>query len=318
MPEIIDFSNRQFYGGALQPLRQFGTDRLPPLVTRYVADGAVEGTGVRRVNRAEAEALVDALVACHEDPAYAGRSMGVITLLGGGQSALVEDLLAQRLSVAERAARRLRVGDAEDFQGDERQIMFIGMVVSRAAIDSDEALRIGGFSAESYQQRLNVAASRAQDQVQVFHSVHPGDLGPTDLRRAYLEYLSSAGGRTRRLPDRRGAAGRAPRPLRQPLRATGVPGAAAARLPGPAAVPRRALPDRLGGRGRRRTAGGRVRRRRVPRRGGRGGRRRDGSGIWSGSDGGSCECGEAGSSATRKRPWSRCGTSWSIWGSSRA
>ena len=189
MPEIIDFSNRRFYGGELQPLRQFGTDRLPPLVTRYVADGAVEGTGVQRVNRAEAEALVDAVVACHEDPAYAGRSMGVITLLGGGQAALIEDLLAQRLSVAARAARGLRVGDAEAFQGDERQIMFLGMVVSRAAVDSDEALRIGGFSAESYQQRLNVAASRAQDQVQVFHSVHPGDLGPTDLRRAYLEYL---------------------------------------------------------------------------------------------------------------------------------
>jgi very-short-patch-repair endonuclease len=190
MPEIIDFSNRQFYGGELQPLRQFGTDRLPPLVTRYVADGAVEGTGVRTVNRAEAEALVDAVVACHEDPAYAGRSMGIITLLGGGQAALIEDLLAQRLSVAARAGRRLRVGNAEDFQGDERQVMFLGMVVSRASLDSDETRRIGGFSAESYQQRLNVAASRAQDQVQVFHSVHPGDLGPTDLRRAYLEYLA--------------------------------------------------------------------------------------------------------------------------------
>lgn len=193
MPEIIGFSNRQFYGGELQPLRQFGTDRLPPLVTRYIADGAVEGTGAQRVNRAEAEALVDAVVACHEDPAYAGRSMGVITLLGGGQAALVEDLLAQRLSVAARAGRALRVGDAEDFQGDERQIMFIGMVVSRAAVDSDETLRIGGFSAESHQQRLNVAASRARDQVQVFHSVHPGDLGPTDLRRAYLEYLVRPG-----------------------------------------------------------------------------------------------------------------------------
>jgi very-short-patch-repair endonuclease len=189
MPEIIDFSNRQFYGGELQPLRQYGTDRLPPIVTRYVG-GVIEGSGTRAVNRAEAEALVDAVVECCEDDAYAGLSMGVITMLGGGQTALIEDLLAERLSVATRQARGLRVGNAEAFQGDERQVVFLSLVVSRASIESDELRRIGGFSAENAQQRLNVAASRAQDQIQVFHSVHPGDLGPTDLRRAYLEYLA--------------------------------------------------------------------------------------------------------------------------------
>ncbi|XKK40096.1 AAA family ATPase [Nocardiopsis sp. ARC36] len=48
MPEIIGFSNENFYGGRLQPLRQYGADRLPPLRTVHVADGMLEGKGSAR------------------------------------------------------------------------------------------------------------------------------------------------------------------------------------------------------------------------------------------------------------------------------
>jgi very-short-patch-repair endonuclease len=187
MPEIIDFSNRLCYGGELQPMRQYGTERLDPLVTNYVG-GVVEGTRQTMVNRAEAVALVDAVAECCADPAYQGLTMGVITMLGAGQTALIEDLLAERLSVAVRRERRLRVGTAEAFQGDERNVVFMSLVVSRDGDDGPR--RIAPFSSENAQQRLNVAASRAQDQVQIFHSVHPADLGETDLRRGYLEYLA--------------------------------------------------------------------------------------------------------------------------------
>ena len=192
MPEIIDFSNRLCYGGDLQPMRQYGTERLDPLVSRYVG-GVIEGPKQGFVNRAEAEAVVDAVVACCADPQYEGLTLGVITMLGGGQTELIEDMLAERLSVAVRRERRLRVGTAEAFQGDERHVVFMSLVVSRTSADSDDPRRIGSFSREHDQQRLNVAASRAQNQVQVFSSIHPGDLGETDLRRGYLEYLARPG-----------------------------------------------------------------------------------------------------------------------------
>jgi very-short-patch-repair endonuclease/transcription elongation GreA/GreB family factor len=188
MPEIIGFSNELCYDGRLQPLRQYGADRLQPLRAVHVPDGFVEGTGQKQINRAEAERLVDEVARCCADPAYQGRTMGVITLLGAAQKHLIEDLLAERLSLTVRQDRHLRVGDAEDFQGDERDVMFISLVVSLASAQGER--RPGAFNGTMYQQRINVAASRARDQVWVFHSVSVTELGENDFRRRYLDYLS--------------------------------------------------------------------------------------------------------------------------------
>ncbi|MEV6972890.1 AAA domain-containing protein [Kitasatospora sp. NPDC093806] len=188
MPEIIGFSNELAYHGRLQPLRQYGADRLPPIRTVYAAGAFTTGTGERKHNRAEAELLVDRLAACCADPAYQGRSMGVITMLGSRQKQEIEDLLAERLPLEERQQRRIRVGNAEDFQGDERDVVFISLVVSPS--DEHGPTRIGPFSSEAMQQRLNVAASRARDQVWLFHSFTSTELGATDLRRAYLDYCT--------------------------------------------------------------------------------------------------------------------------------
>ncbi|MFF1871814.1 AAA domain-containing protein [Kitasatospora herbaricolor] len=188
MPEIIGFSNELSYHGKLQPLRQYGADRLPPIRTVHVPGAYIEGTGQRQRNRAEAERLVAEIVRCCADPAYRGRSMGVITMLGGGQRQEIEDLLVERLAVDERQQRRIRVGDAEDFQGDERDIVFISLVVSLAGADGPR--RPGPFASEAMQQRLNVAVSRARDQIWLFHSVVSTDLGPNDLRRRYLDYCT--------------------------------------------------------------------------------------------------------------------------------
>ncbi|WP_030263603.1 AAA domain-containing protein [Streptomyces sp. NRRL B-24484] len=188
MPEIIGFSNELSYHGRLQPLRQYGADRLPPVRTVYVPGATLLGTGQKQRNPEEAERLVAEVVRCCADPAYQGRSMGVITMLGSGQQHLIEDLLTERLPLEERQQRRIRVGDAEDFQGDERDVVFIGLVVSLAGEDGPR--RPGPFSSEAMQQRLNVAASRARDQVWLFHSVAATDLGANDLRRRYLEYCT--------------------------------------------------------------------------------------------------------------------------------
>ncbi|WP_405941690.1 AAA domain-containing protein [Streptomyces sp. NBC_00207] len=187
MPEIIGFSNELCYGGRLQPLRQYGADRLVPLRAVHVTDGYVEGSGQKQVNRAEAERLVEAVFRCVGDPAYAGRTMGVITLLGAAQKFLIEDLLSD-LPLDERQRRRLRVGNAEEFQGDERDIVFISAVTSLTGPDGPR--RIGPFSSTLNQQHINVAASRARDQVWFFHSFGLSELGESDLRRSYLDWFS--------------------------------------------------------------------------------------------------------------------------------
>jgi very-short-patch-repair endonuclease len=183
MPEIVGWSSRQFYADApLVPLRQFGADRLPPLRTVHVAGAVAEGTSTRLRNPVEAEALVETLLGCLDDPAYEDRTFGVVVLQGSGQVRLIEDLLQQRVSPDEWESRRLRVGTPPDFQGDERDVVFLSMVV---------ADRRRAVTAREWQRRFNVAASRARDQMWLFHSVTLDLLSAVDLRRSLLAYVSN-------------------------------------------------------------------------------------------------------------------------------
>ncbi len=187
MPEIISFSNHLCYADKLQPLRQYGADRLTPVRTVYVEGAAESGSGTRLVNKDEARALVDAVVKCCEDPAYAGLTMGVISLRSSnGHLTELENLLAERLSYEDREDRGIRVGKPEDFQGDERDVVFVSCVNS-ATTKSGTAQ--GGFTGKSYEQRLNVAASRARDQVWIFHSVTVGQFHENDLRRKWIDHV---------------------------------------------------------------------------------------------------------------------------------
>ncbi|MCE0536925.1 AAA domain-containing protein [Kineosporia rhizophila] len=193
VPEIIEFSNR-YYDGDILPLREPSSAAIgAPLQLVRVPEGATTGSaGGDKVNPAEAAALVEQVLACHHDSAYAGMTFGVVTLQGAAQAPLIENLLRERLGPEAFAERRLRVGSPPAFQGDERNVVFISVV-------ADDATWAATKNADK--QRINVAASRAQDQVWVFHTVEPGRLHADDQRRALLEYVRDAG---RRVPPAEG------------------------------------------------------------------------------------------------------------------
>ena len=185
MPEIIEFCNQlQYQGEPLIPLRQFSSGRLEPIVLRHVPDGHQEGSASSAVNRPEAEALVDAVVACCQDPSYEGATMGVISLLGEAQTHLIERELLTQLGPEEMEERRLTCGDAYSFQGDERDVIFLTMVSAPNA-------RIGTLADERARRRFNVAVSRAKDQLWLFHTATSRDLSPTCVRKALLDYCNN-------------------------------------------------------------------------------------------------------------------------------
>ncbi len=181
MPEIIEYSSRQFYADEpLVPLRQFGADRLPPLRAVRVETAVTEGSNTRLRNPVEAEAIVSQIEACLADPAYRDKTMGVVVLQGTGQVQLLHRLLLERIDPKEWESRRLRVGTPPEFQGDERDVVFLSLVVAekRAAVTGTE-----------WQRRFNVAASRAKDQLWLFHSVGLEQLTTNDLRASLLSYV---------------------------------------------------------------------------------------------------------------------------------
>lgn len=185
VPEIIGFSNDLCYREApLMPLRQAPVDRLPPLRHTFVSGGFCEGKDQRIRNEVEAEKLVETIRQCLDDEAYEGKSMGVIVLQGRAQADLIERKLAADLDPRVIAERKLRCGVPATFQGDQRDVIFLSMVIS-----PDQRRR--AVAELDFVRSYNVAMSRARDQVWLFHSVQQSDLSPDCLRRRLLRYFES-------------------------------------------------------------------------------------------------------------------------------
>ncbi|WP_084502921.1 AAA domain-containing protein [Desulfatirhabdium butyrativorans] len=185
MPEIIRFSNELCYSDTpLIPLKQYDPYRLAPLEHVFVSGGFREGANNRAINRPEAESLVERTVEMCKNRRYEGKSMGVIVLQGDAQAALIENLLLERIGAEEMERRRLICGNPYSFQGDERDIIFLSLV---AAINE----RIGPLTKAGDERRFNVAASRAKEQMILFHSVTCDDLSASCLRRRLLEFFEN-------------------------------------------------------------------------------------------------------------------------------
>ena len=186
MPEIIQFSNDLCYKTEpLIPLRQFGVGRLEPVIqTVHVGQGYTKGER-QKTNPPEAIAIAKKIAELCKDKRYDGKSFGVISLLGDRQARQIEMDLLSLVDAKELSERRLICGDAYDFQGDERDVMFLSLVIAPMLEKGISAL---GDPKGRDQRRYNVAMSRAKDQVWLFHSASLNDLSPNDLRFRLLGY----------------------------------------------------------------------------------------------------------------------------------
>jgi very-short-patch-repair endonuclease len=177
---IIRFSF-QFYSKGIVPLRiPKDSERLdPPLIDVFVANGRRDA---RKVNRAEAVAIADEIERLVNDPAYHDRTIGVVTLLGWEQAEEIQELLLQRLGEDTFLRHRISCGDAATFQGNERHIMFVSMVASPGKATAQ--------TARLFEQRFNVALSRARDRMYLFRSVGLEHLpNVRDLKRKVISHF---------------------------------------------------------------------------------------------------------------------------------
>ncbi len=192
VPDVIQFSNHLSYDGDIKPLRGQASSPLKTHVVPYRVEGATRGNG--KVNQQEAVHAASLVVAACEHDAYAGQSIGVISLLGDDQAMEIERLLLQHLESGEYEKRRIICGNSAQFQGDERDVMFLSMV------DSPGSGPLRLRQSEDFQRRYNVAASRARNQMWVVHSLnYQVDLKPGDLRRRLIEHVSDPSAITREL-----------------------------------------------------------------------------------------------------------------------
>jgi very-short-patch-repair endonuclease len=184
VPEIIQFSNGLSYDWKIKPLRDSTHSPLAPAVIAYrVRNGSSDS----KVNKVEATAVAALIAAAVEQPEYAEQTFGVISLVGDEQAEEIEKILRSKLLPAEFTKRQIICGNAAQFQGDERDLMFLSVVDGP---DENGPLRMR--QDDLFKKRFNVAASRACNQLWVVHSLHPAvDLKPGDLRRRLIEYAQN-------------------------------------------------------------------------------------------------------------------------------
>ncbi len=180
---IIRFSSR-FYGGHLVPLRlPKPSERIdPPLVDILVSDGHRRGD----INEAEANAIISDIRNIIANPvlnAAGPRSIGIISLHANKQAKLIYDKLMQEVGPEAMDAHRITCGDAATFQGQERDIVFLSMVHDQRTASKQ--------SSRLYEQRYNVALSRARDRMVLVRSVTASDLKEGDIKLEVLRHFQN-------------------------------------------------------------------------------------------------------------------------------
>ena len=192
VPDIIQFSNHLSYDGKIKPLRDTSQVRLLPPTIAYRVD---EARSHRKTNTREAETVASLLIAATEQPEYSDATFGVISLVGDEQARSIDTLLRRYLLTDKYEKHHIVCGNAAHFQGDERTVMFLSVV--DASEDGPLAMRQEG-ARDMFKKRFNVAASRAQDQMWVVHSLQPQThLKPGDIRRRLIEHAQDPGALSR-------------------------------------------------------------------------------------------------------------------------
>ena len=178
---IIRFS-MQFYTETIIPLRiPTASERLdPPLIDVYLPHGRKSRS---LINLPEANAIVDEIEKIANDPAFEGRTIGVVCLIGSKQAHQIQTLLFSRIGEEAYVAHDITCGNPPTFQGKERDIMFVSMVECSETQKAKTGLL--------WEQRFNVALSRARDRMYLFRSVDEDELRSDDLKARAIRHFKS-------------------------------------------------------------------------------------------------------------------------------
>lgn len=194
---LIAFSNIMYYSSRLCTFPS--PDALESKVKlRYIEHGVYE-RGLSKCNREEAEALVSEVVSRLKDEKLRRSSIGIVTF-STPQQLLIEKLLSKAITankLEEAAYEReepIFIKNLENVQGDERDVILFSVCygpdnMGKISLNFGPLNQFGGW------RRLNVAVSRAREEMVVFSSMRYSmiDLTRTTSRgvaglKAFLEF----------------------------------------------------------------------------------------------------------------------------------
>lgn len=185
-PRLIEFSNTKYYKGKLKTLP--GTNSKTPLGLHVVT--SPNSLTKEEKLAAEADFVVDKIIAHYRQ--YPDRTLGVIAF-GSKQAIRISNALNKKIlqmgtsnpdqtilakiNNANSSIDGLFIKNLERVQGDERDHIIISLGY---ASDSNRKVHkgFGPISIKGGERRLNVAVSRAKDEVLVISSFDPSEIVP--------------------------------------------------------------------------------------------------------------------------------------------
>ena len=199
---LIAFSNNMYYDGRLCTFPS--PDAMESKVQFVQVDGIYD-RGFTKRNRKETEALVKEVIRRLQDPVLNQSSMGVVTF-SSAQQADIEKLLSKEIAakklegVAYEREEPLFVKNLENVQGDERDVILFSVCYGPDATGR-VSLNFGPLNQTGGWRRLNVALSRAREEMIVYSSMTSAmiDLAKTSSKgvaglKKFLEFAEK--GRT--------------------------------------------------------------------------------------------------------------------------
>jgi hypothetical protein len=174
---LISFSNHYYYSDRLFTFPAAHDSGRLGVRFQFVPDAVYDRCSTR-TNRKEAEALVGYIFRQLEKNAASPRSIGVVTF-SEAQKNLIEDLLETERSghpeldsyFSDQNEEPLFVKNLENVQGDERDVILFSICYAPDA-DGRFSMNFGPLNRRGGERRLNVAITRAKEQIVVFSSIH--------------------------------------------------------------------------------------------------------------------------------------------------
>lgn len=194
LPEIIDFSNKYFYGNQINCLKVRSKENTikNPIETYYLDTATVNVAGSNYlVNQKEIDKIIDILRGIENNKLYMKKDIGIIVLQNSNaQIKALNTAIWQNFSSEFIKERRIKIGNSYEFQGDERDVIILSMVISKKQEDGETRI-VKALTTKEFERSFNVATSRAKEQVILVYSIHPNELSKDCLRYKLITYYNT-------------------------------------------------------------------------------------------------------------------------------
>ncbi|MBI1225919.1 MAG: AAA family ATPase [Bacteroidetes bacterium] len=198
LPEIIGYSNRHVYNSDIVPLKT-ATEKTygEPVEVHYVEDNYMDEYKPLIVKKV-VEEIENYIIAHQNQELKRLPTVGILTLDSSNtkhQNWLIKQISQSELIKYYEDKLELLIGTSREFQGDERDIMFLTITASHNFSERDNQIRPPrAATTEEYMRIFNVAASRAKEKSVVVHSIHPDAvaiMNPECYRKRLIDYYGN-------------------------------------------------------------------------------------------------------------------------------